>query len=60
MRNPLREDPAIAAALDRAVRTLRDAGATVVETALVTDGKWDAAEQMVLLVEFKAGLNAYL
>ncbi|KLB99389.1 amidase [Xanthomonas euvesicatoria] len=60
LRNPLREDPAIAAALDRAVRTLRDAGATVVETALVTDGKWDAAEQMVLLVEFKAGLNAYL
>ncbi|MBB3803410.1 amidase [Xanthomonas arboricola] len=60
LRNPLREDPAIAAALDRAVQTLRAAGATVVETALVTDGKWDAAEQMVLLVEFKAGLNAYL
>lgn len=60
LRNPLREDPAIAAALDRAVQTLRAAGATVVETGLVTDGKWDAAEQMVLLVEFKAGLNAYL
>ncbi|WP_349657658.1 amidase [Xanthomonas sp. 10-10] len=60
LRNPLREDPAIAAALDRAVQILRAAGATVVETALVTDGKWDAAEQMVLLVEFKAGLNAYL
>ncbi|KHD65929.1 amidase [Xanthomonas phaseoli pv. phaseoli] len=60
LRNPLREDPAIAAALDRAVRTLRDAGDTVVETALATDGKWDAAEQTVLLVEFKAGLNAYL
>ncbi|MEA9579095.1 amidase [Xanthomonas nasturtii] len=60
LRNPLREDPAIAAALDRAVQTLRAAGATVVETALVTDGKWDAAEQTVLLVEFKAGLNAYL
>ncbi|WP_355609187.1 amidase [Xanthomonas cannabis] len=60
LRNPLREDPAIAAALDRAVQTLRAAGATVVEAALVTDGKWDAAEQMVLLVEFKAGLNAYL
>ncbi|OOW84335.1 amidase [Xanthomonas axonopodis pv. khayae] len=60
LRNPLREDQAIATALDRAVQTLRAAGATVVETALVTDGKWDAAEQMVLLVEFKAGLNAYL
>ncbi len=60
LRNPLREDPAIAAALDRAVQTLRAAGATVVETALTTDGKWDAAEQTVLLVEFKAGLNAYL
>lgn len=60
LRNPLREDPAIAAALDRAVQTLRAAGATVIETRLATDGQWDAAEQTVLLVEFKAGLNAYL
>ncbi|MCE4357558.1 amidase [Xanthomonas hortorum] len=60
LRNPLREDPAIAAALDRAVQSLRAAGATVIETSLATDGKWDAAEQTVLLVEFKAGLNAYL
>ncbi|WP_184360555.1 amidase [Xanthomonas euroxanthea] len=60
LRNPLREDPAIAATLDRAVQTLRAAGATVIETRLVTDGQWDAAEQTVLLVEFKAGLNAYL
>ncbi|USJ02747.1 amidase [Xanthomonas prunicola] len=60
LRNPLREDPAIAAALDRAVQTLRTAGATVIETRLATEGQWDAAEQTVLLVEFKAGLNAYL
>ncbi|WP_184416963.1 amidase [Xanthomonas sp. CFBP 8152] len=60
LRNPLREDPAIAATLERAVQTLRAAGATVIETSLTTDGKWDAAEQTVLLVEFKAGLNAYL
>ncbi len=60
LRNPLREDPAIAAALERAVQTLRAAGATVIETSLATDGQWDAAEQTVLLVEFKAGLNAYL
>lgn len=60
LRNPLREDPAIAATLDRAVQTLRAAGATVIETHLATDGKWDAAEQTVLVVEFKAGLNAYL
>ncbi|MFC0155192.1 amidase [Xanthomonas dyei] len=60
LRNPLREDPAIAAALERAVQTLRAAGATVIETRLPTDGQWDAAEQTVLLVEFKAGLNAYL
>ncbi|EGD09034.1 amidase, Asp-tRNAAsn/Glu-tRNAGln amidotransferase A subunit [Xanthomonas vesicatoria ATCC 35937] len=60
LRNPLREDPAIAAALDRAVQTLRAAGATLIETRLATDGQWDAAEQTVLLVEFKAGLNAYL
>lgn len=33
LRNPLREDPAIAAALDRAVQTLRAAGATVIEPA---------------------------
>ncbi|WP_184407025.1 amidase [Xanthomonas sp. 3075] len=60
LRNPLREDPAIAATLDRSVQTLRAAGATVIETSLATDGQWDAAEQTVLLVEFKAGLNAYL
>lgn len=60
LRNPLREDPAIAATLERAVQTLRAAGATVIETSLATEGQWDAAEQTVLLVEFKAGLNAYL
>ncbi|PPU75605.1 amidase [Xanthomonas cucurbitae] len=60
LRNRLREDPAIAATLDRAVQTLRAAGATVIETRLATDGKWDTDEQTVLLVEFKAGLNAYL
>lgn len=32
----------------------------MIETHLASDGKWDAAEQTVLLVEFKAGLNAYL
>ncbi|KAB7766335.1 amidase [Xanthomonas maliensis] len=60
LRNPLREDAALAAVLDRAVQTLRAAGATVVETRLATDGRWDDAEQVVLLSEFKAGLNRYL
>lgn len=60
VRNPLNEHPAVAATLDQAVQVLRDAGATVIQTALPTDGEWDEAELQVLLAEFKAGLERYL
>ena len=49
------------AALDRAVTALKDAGAVVVDkTDLLTAGRFDDAETIVLDYEFKAGLNAYL
>ena len=49
------------AVLERAVTALREAGAVVVDkTDLLTAGKFDDAETIVLDYEFKAGLNAYL
>ena len=49
------------AALDHAVAALRDGGAIVVDRMdLLTAGKFDDAETIVLDYEFKAGLNAYL
>ena len=53
---------AVDAAMERAIATLRDAGATVVDAAI--DGykqrRWGAPEREMLLYEFKAGVNAYL
>lgn len=60
LRSRLTENPAMAAALDAAVQALRQAGATVVEAQIPTDGQWDADEQTLLLYEFKAGLARYL
>nr|WP_231784052.1 amidase [Lysobacter enzymogenes] len=48
------------AALQRALKSMRDAGATVVEVRMPTEGKWNAAEFQVLLYEFKDGLQRYL
>ena len=52
--------PAIDAALERALKTLRDAGATIVEVKIATAGQWDRAEGEVLRYEFKDGLERYL
>jgi len=60
VRNRLSETPAIASALEAAIQALRQAGATVVEAPIETDGQWDADEQTVLLYEFKAGIARYL
>lgn len=60
LHNPLNERPEVAAALREAVQALRDAGATVIDTRLPTEGRWEDAEQRVLLTEFKAGLEDYL
>lgn len=60
LHNTLSDDPAIAAAMRNVVQVLRDAGATVVDARIPTDGQWEDAEFDVLLYEFKAGLNRYL
>jgi amidase len=52
--------PDVDAAFDRAVAALKAAGATVVDASIPTAGKWDEAENTVLLAEFKPGLEAYL
>jgi len=48
------------AALQRTLKALRDAGATVVEVRMPSEGKWGAAEFQVMLYEFKDGLQRYL
>lgn len=48
------------AALERAIASLRQAGATVIEVEIATAGQWDEAEYEVLLYEFKDGLQRYL
>ena len=52
--------PAIDAALERALKAMRDAGASVVEVKIATAGQWDQAEGEVLRYEFKDGLERYL
>jgi amidase len=53
--------PMTDAAFERAIDSLRTAGAVIVDPANVpTVGKYDEAELDVLLYEFKAGVNAYL
>jgi amidase len=47
--------------LDRCVKTLEDAGAIIIDPAdLPTHGSYHAAEEQVLLYEFKSDLNAFL
>jgi amidase len=52
--------PDVDAAMERAIATMRAAGATVVDADIPTAGKWDDAELQVLLYEFKDGLPRYL
>ncbi|MGH8079758.1 MAG: amidase [Lysobacter sp.] len=52
--------PEADAALQRALKLMRDAGATIVEVRMPNDGKWGASEFQVLLYEFKDGLERYL
>lgn len=59
LRNRLSERAEIKAAMDTAVQVLRDAGATVLEAEISTEGQWGEAELTLLLYEFKAGLETY-
>jgi amidase len=60
LRPALVEQPEIAAVFAQAIAALRDAGATVIETRIPTEGQWEQDEQTLLLYEFKAGLERYL
>ena len=52
--------PDVDAAMERAIATMRAAGATVVDADIPTAGKWDDAESEVLAYEFKPDLERYL
>lgn len=52
--------PDAAAAMEGAIKVMRDAGATIVDAEIPTDGQWDDAELELMLYEFKAGLERYL
>ena len=52
--------PDVDAAMQRAIVTMRSAGATVVDADIPTAGQWDSAESDVLLYEFKTDLEIYL
>lgn len=60
LRSALSEQPEIAPVLAQAITALRNAGATVIETRLPTEGQWEQDEETLLLYEFKAGLERYL
>ncbi|MFY2762529.1 amidase [Arenimonas sp. MALMAid1274] len=52
--------PDVDAAVERAIVSLRAAGAEVVDVEVATWGQWGGDELQVLLYEFKDGLNIYL
>jgi len=60
LRDHLAISPEVAAATERAVEAMREAGAVVVDARIPTEGQWNADELEVLLHEFKAGLERYL
>ncbi len=52
--------PDAAAAMEMAVKTMREAGATIVDAEIPTDGQWREDELLLMEYEFKAGLERYL
>ncbi|KAF1719031.1 amidase [Pseudoxanthomonas wuyuanensis] len=52
--------PDAAMAMEAAIEVLREAGATVVDAEIPTDGQWDDAELELMLYEFKVGVERYL
>lgn len=59
LRNRLSESAEMKAAMDSAVQILRDAGASVLDAEIATEGQWNEAELTLLLYEFKAGIEKY-
>lgn len=60
LRKHLGRHPGVDAVVERAVATMKAAGAEVIDAEISTAGQWDEDEMKVLLHELKAGLNAYL
>jgi amidase len=60
LRQAMGYHPDVDAAMDTAIAALKAGGATVVDVKVPTYSKWDGPELIVLLYEFKDGLNAYL
>ena len=60
IRSKLAIHPDAAAATEVAIRTMREAGATVVDAEIPTEGQWSDDETTLLLYEFKSGLERYL
>jgi amidase len=60
LRGRMGRSPATDAVMERAITTLREAGAIVVDTNLATDRQWDDDEFSAMLGEFKVALNQYL
>ena len=52
--------PDAAAAMEVALQTMRQAGATLVDVEIPTEGQWQEDENTLLLHEFKAGVERYL
>jgi len=60
LRDQMAISPEVAAATERAVAAMRDAGAIIVDTRIPTQGQWDDDELEVLLSEFRPALEQYL
>jgi amidase len=60
LRKTLGFHPDVDAAFERALTAMKAAGAVIVDAEIPTAGQWDEAEMVVLLHEFKDGLNRYL
>jgi len=61
VRQAMGYDPVVDAATERAITTLRAAGAVIVDPANITTWEqWAEPELEIFLFEFKAGLEAYL
>ena len=60
IRSKLVIHPDAAAATEEAIRTMREAGATIVDAEIPTEGQWSDDETTLLLYEFKSGMERYL
>jgi amidase len=60
LRSKMGIDADASAAMEAALKTMREAGATIVDAEIPTEGQWSEDQRVLLLYEFKAGLERYL